>query len=431
MPEISVLERFGQSSPVRTVHRGVAGWREWRRTALPVAVTLGVARVGPRQCRARATSDDVEDGVLWVERAAGVVAAEVGCGFAGGSSGDQARRCPARHRRAAGREPRLSPRAAAPCEAGAPHLHAAAAGQPRGRAGRARADPERRRPLLLRPRARRHLHAAGRRRGSSPAPERSGDAAFLLALGRVLRRVHLFVHRPAAIASTGSSTGATSSRSLLLPPLFLHFTLVFPERPHIPRLLRATGAVAAGHLPAGGGSRRDARARATRDRASIPTTSCAWCRCWIGSSSCTSQGFSPRRWPCCCARCSASARSPSKRQLRWIVWGTALGALPFALGYAIPFASASIRRCRWGCRRFRSAFIPLAFASAIVRYRLMDVEIILKRLLVYTVGGGRHRRDLRADPPHVGRLLRTERRRTSLAHRVPGHGDRDSAGASR
>ena len=29
-------------------------------------------------------------------------------------------------------------------------------------------------------------------------------------------------------------------------------------------------------------------------------------------------------------------------------------------------------------------FIPLAFASAIVRYRLMDVEIILKRLLVYT-----------------------------------------------
>ena len=30
------------------------------------------------------------------------------------------------------------------------------------------------------------------------------------------------------------------------------------------------------------------------------------------------------------------------------------------------------------------AFIPLAFASAIVRYRLMDVEVILKRLLVYT-----------------------------------------------
>ena len=40
-------------------------------------------------------------------------------------------------------------------------------------------------------------------------------------------------------------------------------------------------------------------------------------------------------------------------------------------------------------------FIPLAFASAIVRYRLMDVEVILKRLLVYTRGGGRDRRHLR------------------------------------
>ena len=30
------------------------------------------------------------------------------------------------------------------------------------------------------------------------------------------------------------------------------------------------------------------------------------------------------------------------------------------------------------------ALVPLAFASAVVRYRLMDVEIILKRLLIYT-----------------------------------------------
>jgi hypothetical protein len=46
-------------------------------------------------------------------------------------------------------------------------------------------------------------------------------------------------------------------------------------------------------------------------------------------------------------------------------------------------------------------FIPLAFASAIIRYRLMDVEIILKRLLIYT-SRSRHRRDLRADPARLG-----------------------------
>ena len=29
----------------------------------------------------------------------------------------------------------------------------------------------------------------------------------------------------------------------------------------------------------------------------------------------------------------------ARRQLRWIVWGTALGAIPFAVGYAIPWAA--------------------------------------------------------------------------------------------
>ena len=28
-------------------------------------------------------------------------------------------------------------------------------------------------------------------------------------------------------------------------------------------------------------------------------------------------------------------------------------------------------------------FLPLAFASAVVRYRLMDVEVIIKRTVVY------------------------------------------------
>ncbi len=28
----------------------------------------------------------------------------------------------------------------------------------------------------------------------------------------------------------------------------------------------------------------------------------------------------------------------ARRQLRWIVWGTAFGAAPFVLGYALPYA---------------------------------------------------------------------------------------------
>src|SRR5687767_1552669 len=52
-------------------------WREWRQTALPVAVTLGLLVLGLANVVTRATSDQVEDGVLWIERAVGVVAAEV------------------------------------------------------------------------------------------------------------------------------------------------------------------------------------------------------------------------------------------------------------------------------------------------------------------------------------------------------------------
>src|SRR5688572_30854486 len=52
-------------------------WKEWRQTALPVAVTLGLLALGLANVVSRATSNEVEDGVLWVERAVGVVAAEV------------------------------------------------------------------------------------------------------------------------------------------------------------------------------------------------------------------------------------------------------------------------------------------------------------------------------------------------------------------
>src|SRR5262249_16248668 len=73
----------------------------------------------------------------------------------------------------------------------------------------------------------------------------------------------------------------------------------------------------------------------------------------------------------------------ARRQLRWIVWGSALGAMPFAFGYALPFAFGlqPLRGFEFTALLLR--LIPLAFASAIVRYRLMDVEVIIKRALVY------------------------------------------------
>ena len=74
----------------------------------------------------------------------------------------------------------------------------------------------------------------------------------------------------------------------------------------------------------------------------------------------------------------------SKRQLRWIVWGAVPAGLPFALGYALPWA-LGFDTARLDLTAIPLILIPLAFASAIVRYRLRDVEVIIKRGLVYTV----------------------------------------------
>ena len=80
----------------------------------------------------------------------------------------------------------------------------AAAGDDRRRAGAV--EPAR---ALFRARGGRRVLAAGRRVGAA-APARSpGDAALLLADGRVLRRDGVLVHRRSSTRSTGRSTGAT------------------------------------------------------------------------------------------------------------------------------------------------------------------------------------------------------------------------------
>ena len=73
----------------------------------------------------------------------------------------------------------------------------------------------------------------------------------------------------------------------------------------------------------------------------------------------------------------------ARRQLRWIVWGSAIGSVPFAFGYALPFALGLPPLRGFEYTALLLGLLPLAFASAIVRYRLMDVEVIIKRALVY------------------------------------------------
>jgi PAS domain S-box-containing protein len=358
-------------------------WREWRQTALPVAVTLALLALGLANVVSRATSAEVEDGVLWVERAVGVVAAEV-----------------------------AAPSAASRAGVNPGDVLIAIDNQPiEGRADvlamqHASRPGDRHTYTLLRLGSRQMANV-------SLAPMPSGAGLFYYVLAAVgiftlLVGAAVRARRPTdqatlhffwlSVAFFGLFTFSFSGRLdrvdwvfywgdaiavMVLPPLFLHFTLVFPERPHIPGysalLARWLPAV---YLPGAvlGSTRALAVLRSGLDPeyfvrviALLDRLEYVYLAAFFGAGLAI------------LLRALKRARSVTvKRQLRWIVWGTALGALPFALGYAIPFALGVDPSISMGLSAIPLGFIPLAFASAIIRYRLMDVEIILKRLLIYT-----------------------------------------------
>ena len=74
-----------------------------------------------------------------------------------------------------------------------------------------------------------------------------------------------------------------------------------------------------------------------------------------------------------------------RQQLKWLTAGTFLGSLPASLLYILPVVILDVPAKSWMVVSTVSlVLIPLCFAYAIIRYRLMDVDIIFKRGLAYT-----------------------------------------------
>ncbi len=73
-----------------------------------------------------------------------------------------------------------------------------------------------------------------------------------------------------------------------------------------------------------------------------------------------------------------------RQQLKWLTGGTLAGTTPFILCYVLPFIIGVSLRPWMKFSALTLALIPLCFGYAIIRYRLMDVDIIFKRGLAYT-----------------------------------------------
>ncbi len=82
------------------------------------------------------------------------------------------------------------------------------------------------------------------------------------------------------------------------------------------------------------------------------------------------------------------ARSPlAKQQLKWVTRGTALAVVPFVSLYAVPyFLGMGFVPADWMKLSVLSLVVlPLTFGYAIVRYRLMDVDMIFRRGIAYAL----------------------------------------------
>ena len=89
-------------------------------------------------------------------------------------------------------------------------------------------------------------------------------------------------------------------------------------------------------------------------------------------------------------RSYSRADSPLLRQqLKWLTRGALLAVVPFTLFYAIPFLlDLQLPSLFTNLAGFSIIFLPLTFSWAIIRYRLMDTDLIFKRGVAYTLATG-------------------------------------------
>ncbi|HEX3681875.1 MAG TPA: ATP-binding protein [Bryobacteraceae bacterium] len=167
---------------------------------------------------------------------------------------------------------------------------------------------------------------------------------------------------------------------LFAPAIFLHFCLTF----HIyPRFLQRRGAWLLLYAPSAVLLAVVAASAENVLIFSIPLLEVRWVldRLTLGFSlllyfvGATTLGFD-----------FAHAEDPVlRRQLKYLRNGAFVGLVPFAALYAVPYMAGVVPSHVMNLSVLSMALIPLTWAYAITRYRLMDVDIIFQQGYVYTL----------------------------------------------
>jgi PAS domain S-box-containing protein len=365
-------------APISSAPANESTWLVWGRSAFAIAVVVVLIALGLTNIGMRARWHEVEDGVLWGARPEGVTAVEIATTSSGAAAGIQ-------------RGDVLLAINGSAVQRPADVIEY----QHRGREGTRLAY------TLVRLGSQQPLEVT-----LTPAPQGSSMYFVLASVGlfTLLVGASVRLRRPRDQATlhffwlcvaffgafTFSFTGPFDRLDwifywgdvvamALLPPLLLHFTIVFPERAEGPRTRALVPLI---YLPALtlSAARILAVSKGASDGPLLSAT--------LNTLDRAEQLY---LFVCAVAAIAVLARAfqeitalTARRQLRWITWGTALGAGPFAFGYALPWALGIDPPLALQLTAIPLGLVPLTFASAIVRYRLRDVEVIVKRGLVYT-----------------------------------------------
>ena len=167
---------------------------------------------------------------------------------------------------------------------------------------------------------------------------------------------------------------------LIAPTVFLHFCLTFPEpRPWIARPAR----MALLYVPAAVFFLVYIGFTSGAMSIAVPLIELRWMldRVWMVFATLPYLigGFALQ------AEYHRTEDTITRQQLKWLRNGAFCGILPFALLYVLPYVLGAVPNSYMKMSVLSVMLVPLTLAYAIVRYRLMDVDIIFRRGYAYTL----------------------------------------------
>lgn len=224
---------------------------------------------------------------------------------------------------------------------------------------------------------------------------------FLLKQGRAPYVTHFFVICLLAfIAHSYSPTGemrtqfdkgidlADTIALALLAPLFIHFASIYPLRQHLFTRRQWLGRWLIGCLyaPAAILITAEVLLRVTKFRALVPISAVNF-KTYLSKAELALFALSIAVSAALLIRTFRQARSiVVRQQLKWVIGGMSVAAIAFALFYLPAYlTSSSVSPLLESISIAPFVLIPLTLGYSVVRYRLSDIDIVMRRSFAYII----------------------------------------------